>query len=159
MLKVLAGHQIGGSGHVAHHDLLRLHEIKRTLLYDCGLLAEGDGDLERVGDVAVSHGGPRPGCQVGGPAGVGRALGGESFHASYQMVMYQTVNKRYRMNISQSSRTIKNSSIHFITITCQSSVTSRAPVVAVDINVLVSLNLRDNVRLESERVSGDLLGV
>ena len=90
---------------------------------------------------------------------MGRALRGESFHAEYQMVMYQTVNNRYRMNISHSSRTIKNSSIHFITITCQTSVTSRAPVVAVDINVLVSLNLRDNVRLESERVSDDLTGV
>ena len=82
MLQVLARHQVGGSGHFAHHDLLRLHQIERTFLDDGWLLAQSYGDLERVGHVAVSHhGGPGARGQVGrsagvwGAGGMGRPLG------------------------------------------------------------------------------------
>ena len=116
MLQVLAGHQVGGPGHFAHHDLLRFHQIERTFLDDGRLLAQSYGDLERVGHVALSHhGGPGAGGQVGGPAGVGGpggvggTLGGETFHVRREgiscislahciclnhTVMYQTVKKR-----------------------------------------------------------------
>ena len=87
MLQVLARHQVGGPGHFAHHDLLRLHEIEGTFLDDGRLLSQSYGDLERVGQVPLSHH-RRPGAggEVGRPAGVrgaggvGGPLGGETFH-------------------------------------------------------------------------------
>ena len=50
VLQVLALHQVGRPGHLAHHDGVGLHEVEGTFLDDGGLLslAESYGHLEGV---------------------------------------------------------------------------------------------------------------
>lgn len=78
VLEVLVSHQVGGSGHLAHHDRLGLHQVEGTLLDDGGLLTQGDAHLERVAGVPVRgghHGGARARGEVGG-AGAGGQMRG-----------------------------------------------------------------------------------
>ena len=78
VLEVLVGHQVGGPGHLAHHDRLGLHQVEGALLDDGGLLAQGDAHLEGVAGIPVRgghHGGARPRGQVG-RAGAGREVRG-----------------------------------------------------------------------------------